>query len=71
MPSDPRRWEMVDDAMAAILRKKTEGQRLAIAFGMWDCAQKIIRANLKVEHSDWSPAQISRETARKMSHGRV
>jgi hypothetical protein len=62
---------MVDDAMAAILRRKTEAERLAIAFGMWDFAQQMIRANLAAEHPDWTAEQIQRETARRMSPGAV
>ena len=71
MPTDPSRWEMVDDAMAAILRQKTPAQRLAIAFGMWDFAKQMIRSVLRAEHPDWTPEQIKRETARRMSHGAV
>ena len=62
---------MVDDAMAAILQRKTEAERLAIAFGMWDFAQQMIRANLRREHPNWTAEQIQRETARRMSHGAV
>ena len=52
MATDPSRWEVVDDAMAEILRRKTEAERLAIAFGMWDFAQQMIRANLRREHPE-------------------
>jgi Rv0078B-related antitoxin len=71
MPADPSKWEMVDDAMAAILRRKSEAERLAIAFGMSRFAQQMIRANLKAEHSDWTAEQLQRETARRISHGAV
>jgi hypothetical protein len=71
MPTDPTKWEMVDNAMVAVLRRKTPAERLAIAFGMWDFAKEMIRANLRKEHSDWSDEQIQRATARRMSHGRV
>jgi Rv0078B-related antitoxin len=71
MAIDPSRWEMVDDAMAAILRRKTEAERLAIAFGMWDFAQQMIRANLRREHPDWTDEEVRRATARRMSHGAV
>lgn len=70
MPPGPP-WEMIDDAMAAILRRKTEAERLAIAFGMWDFARDMIRANLRVEHPDWTAKQVQREAARRLSHGTV
>ena len=75
MPPRPRgtppQFEIVDDAMAEILRRKTEAERLAIAFGMWDFAQQMIGANLRREHPDWSDEEIRRATARRMSHGAV
>ncbi len=71
MPPTGPKWEMVDDAMAAILRQKTEAERLAIAFGMWDFARDMIRANLQAEHPDWAADRVQRETARRMSHGAV
>jgi hypothetical protein len=62
---------MVDDAMADILRRKTEAERLTIAFGIWDFARGMIGANLRREHPNWTAEQLQRETARRMSHGAV
>ena len=69
MPADPSKWEMVDDAMAAILRRKSEAERLAIAFGMSRFVQQMIQANLSAEHPEWTAEQIRREAARRSSHG--
>jgi hypothetical protein len=55
--------------MAEVFRQKTEGQRLAIAHGMWSHARKMLLAVLSVEHPDWSQEQIEREAARRLSHG--
>jgi hypothetical protein len=71
MPTDPSRWEVMDDATAEMMRQKTPEQRLAIAFGMWDFAKGMIRAVLRAEHPDWTDEQINRETARRISHGAV
>ena len=68
---NPPRFEMVDDAMAEILRRKTEAERLAITFGMARFARQLIQANLETERPDWTPEQIQRETARRISHGAV
>jgi hypothetical protein len=68
MPPRPQ-WEMVDDAMAAILRQKTEGQRLAIAFDMCRFARRLICGVLRAEHPDWSAEEIRREAARRISLG--
>ena len=64
-------YEVVDDAMAEILRGKTVAQRLAIADGMWHFAQDMIRANIKAGHPNWSTEEVEQATARRMSHGAV
>ncbi len=71
MPTDPRRWEMVDDAMAAILRQKTPAQRLAMVFDMAEFVRTMIQSNLAATHPDWTPERIQRETARRVSRGAV
>ena len=63
--------EVVDDAMAAVLREKTEAQRLQIAFDLWAFARSVILQRVGAEHPDWNPAAVERETARRMSHGAV
>jgi hypothetical protein len=63
--------DRADEAMIAILRQKTPTERLAIAFGLWRSARRMIDTNLRAEHPDWSEEQIVREVARRMSHGTV
>ena len=63
--------EMMDDAMADVLRAKTPAERLAIANGMWRSASKMIEAILRAEQPDWTDEEIRREVARRMSHGAV
>ncbi len=63
--------EMVDDAMVAILRQKTEAERLAIGFGMWRSARRLIEANARADHPEWSDDEVRRQVARRMSHGAV
>ena len=64
----PTRMEMVDSEMAKVLRQKTEGERLAIAWNMWRSAQEMIDNLLRSEHPDWSDERITGETARRMAH---
>ena len=71
MAADPSKWEMVDDAMVPILRRKTPAERLAIVDGLWTMARRLVRAQLKMDHPDWTDEQIARETARRMSHDAV
>jgi hypothetical protein len=44
MPFQPdwRRIEVVDEATAEVLRRKTPAQRIAIGFGLWQSARKSL-----------------------------
>ena len=64
-------FEVVDDDMAAMLREKTEWERLQIAFGPWRTARRLIRATTVAEHPDWTEAEVERHVAVRMSHGRI
>jgi hypothetical protein len=63
--------EILDDAMADILRRKTPAERLAIANGMWKFARDMLRASLAREHPDWTEDELNRMVARRLSHGAV
>jgi hypothetical protein len=67
----PLNIEMMDDAMAEVLRAKSPAERLAIADGMWRSAVRMIEAILRAERPDWTDDEIRREIARRMSHGAV
>jgi hypothetical protein len=67
----PLHVEMMDDAMADVLRAKSPAERLAIANGMWRSARRMIESLLYAEHPEWTDAEIRREVARRMSHGTV
>jgi hypothetical protein len=58
-----RTIEVVDPEMAAILRAKSEADRLRIAWGMWRSARDMLRNLLRAEHPDWSEQAIAREVA--------
>jgi len=63
--------EVMDDAMADVLRQKTEVERLKIAGRMWKSARVILRGAIRTENPHWSIDQINREIARRISHGLV
>jgi hypothetical protein len=65
----PQHLDVVDVAMARILRTKTEAERLAIGWGMWRSARDMLQSLLRSEHPDWSEAQVRQETARRLAHG--
>ncbi|MEI6535515.1 MAG: hypothetical protein WCN98_09265 [Verrucomicrobiaceae bacterium] len=63
--------EVMDDAMADILRQKTEAERLRIAGRMWKSARVILRGAIQTEYPEWNVEQVNREIARRISHGVV
>jgi hypothetical protein len=63
--------DIVDNQTAAILRGKTEAERLAIAHRMWSSASRTIRSVMRSEHPDWTDDRIQLGTARRLSHGAV
>jgi hypothetical protein len=63
--------EVVDDAMADVLRLKTPAERLAIANLMWRSARRMIGLTLRAENPSWPDKRIEQETARRLSHGAV
>lgn len=71
MNLDWRRIEVVDETMAEVLRRKTPAERLAVGFGLWRSARKMLRAELTALHPDWDAPRIDREVARRLSHGAV
>ena len=61
--------EVVDPAMAAILRQKTEADRLRIAWGMWRSARTMLENLMRAEHADWSEDEVQQVVARRLAHG--
>ena len=68
-PIDPRKIELLDDAMVAVLRTKTPAERLAMAFDCNRTARLVIAGHLRTQHPDWIEAQIQAEVARRMLLG--
>ena len=57
------RMEIVDPAMAAVLRDKSPAERLAISHAMWRSARDMIRNLLRAEHPEWSSEEVNLATA--------
>ena len=71
MRLDPGQIEVMDEAMAVVLRQKTGAERLAISNRMWTSARDMLICHLRRLHPDWDDQQIRREAARRLSHGLV
>lgn len=61
---DLKRMEVIDEAMAAILRTKTPAQRVELVFQAGTLARTMMAAGVKSRHPDWSDQEIQQEVAR-------
>ena len=61
--------EVVEPAMAAVLRKKSPAERLQISTELWRYGVDLLLARLKQIHPDWTEEERSLEVARRMAHG--
>jgi hypothetical protein len=69
MRLDPGQIEVVDEALAAVLRQKTGADRLRIASGLFASARRMLTSLLRADHPDWDEHRLTREVARRLSHG--
>ncbi len=66
---DPLRIEVVDEAVAAILRSKTPAEWLAMAFDAFETAWQTTTAQVQRHFPSW-PEDLARlEVARRISGG--
>ena len=57
--------EILDEAIVAVLRKKTPAERLAMAFDAERTMLLLLEAHLRWRHPDWDAQQVAREIARR------
>ena len=63
---DPGQIEVVDDAIAEILRGKSVTERVAMILEANELMRKLIEGPLRAGHPQWSADRINREVARRM-----
>lgn len=61
--------EVVDDAIAEVLRRKTPARRLAMIFAANRTMRAVIEGSIRQQHPDWDDDRIKREVARRMTRG--
>lgn len=71
IPLDTNRIEVVDDAMAEVLKSKTPAERIAIGFGLWTSARNMLLSHLGSTHPEWDEERLNKEVAKRLSHGAV
>ncbi len=68
---DPGQIEVVDDAMAEILRLKTPAERIRIGFSLWTSAHNMLMTHLRKTHPKWNNDRVAKEVARRLSRGAI
>ncbi len=63
--------EVVDDAMAEVLRRKTPAGRIQIAFDLWVSVHRMLKTHLTKTHPDWDSKKVEQEVATRISHGAI
>ncbi len=66
---DPRRIEILDEAVVEVLRRKTPVQRVAMALDAERTMRLLLEAHLHSRYPDWDERQIGSEIARRRSLG--
>jgi hypothetical protein len=61
--------EVVEEAVAAILRAKTPAERILQAAAAHRTARALMTAQIRSQHPDWNDEQISRELLRRLTGG--
>ncbi|HMB95150.1 MAG TPA: hypothetical protein VKK61_03845 [Tepidisphaeraceae bacterium] len=69
MNLDPRQVEVIDDAMAEVMRRLTPAQKIANAHSMWRYARQRVDAAVRWQHPDWNDRDVQQEISRRMLSG--
>jgi len=59
--------EVVDDEMAAVLRRKTGTQRLKFVDSLYRTAWKLIETNVRCSHPEWKEPQVRAAVAARIA----
>ena len=65
----PKIFEVVDNQVAEVLRRKTPAERLRIGFDMWTSVRRMLLSHIGHTHPEWSRPDVEREVAKRMLHG--
>lgn len=68
-PLRPPRVERMDPERVEVLRGESGAERLAMAFGMFRSARRMIASQLRAEHPEWEEGRLQREVARRIASG--
>jgi hypothetical protein len=64
---DPRRIEVIDHDVAAVLRKMQPHERVALTAQAFETARQLAQAQVMRMNPDWTEEQVRREVARRIA----
>lgn len=64
---DPGQIEVVDEAVAEVLRRMTPAERIALASDAHRTARALIEGQVRSQHPEWDDEQVRRETVLRLS----
>lgn len=59
--------ELIEEAMADVLRSKTGLERLAIGDALYLSARELIESSVRSGHPDWDAPRVAREVSRRIA----
>ena len=65
----PANVEVVDDAIAAILRAKSGAEKIRMVAGGWPLLRAMHACQVRRAHPNWDEALVQAETSRRMADG--
>jgi hypothetical protein len=68
-PIDPRRIELLDPEVVAILKTKTPAEKLAMAFDSNKLVRLRLAGHFRTLHPDWTDAEVDAAIARRVLNG--
>ena len=66
---DAGQIEVVDEAVAAVLRRKTPAEKIKMIADCDRTMRRLLGNHLHSEFPNWDEGRIQREIVRRMSHG--
>jgi len=63
----PPSVEVVDDAIADILRRKAPAEKIRMVAGGWSLLRAMHTWQIRRDHPDWDEVLVRTETSRRMS----
>jgi len=61
--------EVLDDAMATVLRAKTPAEKIAMIAAAHRTVRLLAAASVRYQHPDWTEEQIQAAAVKRVAHG--